>query len=1063
MKLLQLNAWNSTLVSMELPKLADEVRADVVCLQEPHTRNKTVAGFDSRHTTITGSQKAKAAIVVINKTYTVTKISHLCTQHVATAEIITGGIGWIVASIYAQYSHDINPYLDYIRQIVHYANNRRLIIATDINARATVWHSDKTDERGQLVLNVLDELNLFVVNGPGQPPTWRGHAGESSRIDITIANANALPLVTGWRVMDGATSSDHNPIIMNINNAQHQTQTEDTHQRLLFHKADWTRLRQIIDESHLYLTDGSIDYKAHVLTEVIQRAQKIAIPSADIRHRQKIPWSSNLTRLRKETRDKRKWFQRAVTDRDRQIRLAQYRAAKNQYYQEIHRTRQEHWNNHIQQQIQTDIWGEPFKIQTERMKTPLVLSTLRRADGTMTQGWRSSAEYLLNKLLPDDDPLSDEPEQTRLREQMNVVYEHGTVTQPFAQEEVALAISRLKNKKAPGPDGIHSETLKQAAPQIVPYLTDILNEALRLGRVPLIWKTANTVIIKKSEDKDPSDPKTYRPICLINTLAKVQERLLCDRLQSYRELLGLCPHQYGFRKGKSIDDAINNVLTTVGNIHTKYVVAVLIDISGAFDNLWWPAMFMRLREMEVPKALYNSLLDYCRSRVVEWRAGSQKVVKRITKGCPQGSICGPVFWDITFEPLIQKLEEDVNADGVTAYADDLLVLVSADSRAYLEQKTTQLLTEIDNWCKRNKLQLATHKTVYIMLKGTLQRNPTIKLNGASIHRQLVTRYLGVHLDERLTFNDHIRMTVDRATKIMHKLARLNTLQFRLPLTTMRTYHCALFESVVTFAASSWAHRVKVVTNRNRVRGGQRSVLIRLSGAFNTSSVDSLCVILGIFPIDITIRYRAAGYWLKTGRIDKVTEITGQHITRMRQLRNWRVETWQRDWDTTDKGRRAYHFFPDIRERLKLTHIQPSQGMVHFLTGHGPYPTHLNRVGLSQTAYCTCGELGSPEHLLFHCQLQTPHMMTLTPRDTEDLRQTLRDRDKWDVINKIADDVSRTLHAQYKQTRPYRGTHQNTQDTRSTQPWDESTTDTSSDTSTDTDHESSPPNSLAQNS
>lgn len=59
--------------------------------------------------------------------------------------------------------------------------------------------------------------------------------------------------------------------------------------------------------------------------------------------------------------------------------------------------------------------------------------------------------------------------------------------------------------------------------------------------------------------------------------------------------------------------------------------------------------------------------------VAEWKAGSQKVVKKITKGCPQSSICGPIFWDFAIEPLLDTLDRDDSVGGVVAYADGLLV------------------------------------------------------------------------------------------------------------------------------------------------------------------------------------------------------------------------------------------------------------------------------------------------------------------------------------------------------------------------------------------------------
>ena len=82
----------------------------------------------------------------------------------------------------------------------------------------------------------------------------------------------------------------------------------------------------------------------------------------------------------------------------------------------------------------------------------------------------------------------------------------------------------------------------------------------------------------------------------------------------------------------------------------KYVIGIFVDISGAFDNLWWPALFGRLREIRCPEDLYYTLRDYCKIRKVAVSCpGEIKTEKTTTKGCPQGSMCGSVFWDVALE------------------------------------------------------------------------------------------------------------------------------------------------------------------------------------------------------------------------------------------------------------------------------------------------------------------------------------------------------------------------------------------------------------------------------
>lgn len=82
--------------------------------------------------------------------------------------------------------------------------------------------------------------------------------------------------------------------------------------------------------------------------------------------------------------------------------------------------------------------------------------------------------------------------------------------------------------------------------------------------------------------------KAYRPITLLPVVGKLYERLLVDRILASQERSGgMADGQYGFRKGRSTVDAVIRLQQDVSERGDKYVLGVFIDISGAFDNLWW--------------------------------------------------------------------------------------------------------------------------------------------------------------------------------------------------------------------------------------------------------------------------------------------------------------------------------------------------------------------------------------------------------------------------------------------------------------------------------------------
>ena len=88
----------------------------------------------------------------------------------------------------------------------------------------------------------------------------------------------------------------------------------------------------------------------------------------------------------------------------------------------------------------------------------------------------------------------------------------------------------MKNGKARGPDVIEVEVLKTACTQITDQITRLFNSCLELGVFPKAWKEGSLRVLLKGEDKDVTDPKSYRPLCLLSVIGKLSEKHLKKRL-----------------------------------------------------------------------------------------------------------------------------------------------------------------------------------------------------------------------------------------------------------------------------------------------------------------------------------------------------------------------------------------------------------------------------------------------------------------------------------------------------------------------------------------------------
>jgi len=113
-------------------------------------------------------------------------------------------------------------------------------------------------------------------------------------------------------------------------------------------------------------------------------------------------------------------------------------------------------------------------------------------------------------------------------------------------------------------------------------------------------------------------------------------------------------NQFGFIPQKSTTGTTMTVKQFIGPKleRRRVVIMTSLDIKGAFDVACWPAILRGLREAECPQNLYQLTQGYFKDRRAVMLINSRKIEKSITKGCPQGSCCGPGYWTILYNSLL---------------------------------------------------------------------------------------------------------------------------------------------------------------------------------------------------------------------------------------------------------------------------------------------------------------------------------------------------------------------------------------------------------------------------
>ena len=980
LRLAQLNMRRAQCVTLEIARVMDEECIDILLMQEPYNPRGKFIGFGRRVLVVSGGKPGTAVmagIAIRNPKITATKLTHLCDDHCVCVEVIGPFGRMYLASIYFQCSDSVGPYIRKIEEIASTLPGEKLIISADVNARSPLWHCSHADTRGEEIELALASLDLTVLNEPGSAPTFRSHSGAST-IDITLASRGVLKLVRRWSVVEEWTTSDHNVILTSVA-PQRGQQYQPPLPRYNTRTADWGRFRRRIEElrsggrlnAEIHSAEG-VSSAAIALRDTIIEACNYAMKPKKAHVKSVTWWTESLTKRKRRMYVARKAFQTERTPELREKRRTVYLNIRREYKTEIEKARRESWQRFVTEEGNRDPWGVIYKLCSRKVAPEAVVATPREwhAGDRKRPKWEECARALLDSLVPDDTP--DITAAQTMKRRAAVEPPTTDDAPPFDKEEVRRAISKMKNGKAPGPDRIEVEVLKASHAIICRELRGLFNACLRYGIFPETWKEGSIRALLKDPDRDASDPASYRPICLLSVVGKCLEKLLAERLRPlFSDSRYAATNQFGFRTGKSTTDAILEMRKMVRESTEKYVLAILFDIKGAFDHVWWPSILHRLRERGCPRNLFLLIADYLRGRTVGLAGKHGTVKKNATRGCPQGSILGPSLWNLVFDDLLRTLgRKGVRA---VAYADDLLIVIPGKSRALIENSGQSAIGIIEEWCEEEKLTLSAQKTEMLLLKGTLdpRRPPTIRLQGRQVRMRASVRYLGVHLDTGLRIKTHVRKIKARSIEKFNALAAIAKRDWGLEHTCMSTLYNGIFIPIATYAAASWCDRLDK-SGLRILEQAQRLVLAKVTKAYRTVSAAALPIVAGVIPIDLLIKEQGIKYEIRK-RTQSVQEGTPLELARYlprdtKEAREALLAEWQRRWNESTKGRKTYSIFPDVEERLQYKWVSTNHYVTQFLTGHGDFAAKLAKLGIRRTATCACGEEEeTADHVLLHCR------------------------------------------------------------------------------------------------
>jgi hypothetical protein len=688
----------------------------------------------------------------------------------------------LIASIY------VPPQAKLQLHIFHelYNMNNNCIIVGDLNAALRPLGSRKTNTKGRQLQELLNE---GFLNGIDDDSTTFERNEYEEKIDWVLASQPLFAFISKFETHPPlGQMNGHKPITFET---EIGTKRKPASQRISrnFKLANWQQYRSKLDEQ-LNAWDisrqidsplGIEEYTAFI-TDSVNAASQEAIPTTqqtDVNY----AVSDVSKRLIAQKHQAYRRWKKNGEDMDKK----HYYTVKVLLTNSLHNDRQNHLKSLMKSLCQkkmyaVSVWTTVRRFHNKRIKQtyPKTMEYNNISATTDREKANLFADFF------EKEVYSRVPDTTSFHRQVprqTLSVRNGTLPGPTNTEwkqitvaEVKFHIKQLKNSST-GPDNIHNRCLKNHTKLLLHHLTNLFNLTVEMGYIPNGWKKANIILLLKPK-KDKKHPASYRPISLLSCMGKLLEKIIKQRLSAEIERRNILPqHQAGFRAKKS---TIYNIVRLERHAREqlkqdRQSAVILFDIKAAFDSVWHDGLIYKLNNLRLPQYLIRYVIAFLSKRTASVELeNTLSYPFQLKSGTPQGSPLSPLLYIIYTADSMNGIP-DHTEHGL--FADDTALWTSSNRTSQLNVRLQESTDVFQRWCNAWKLQLQPTKTEMIHFsphpRKRYKHPVAIKIEQSTIKPQDSTRYLGVIIDRKLTWRNHLAHIEPKCAHRIHLLRFLS--------------------------------------------------------------------------------------------------------------------------------------------------------------------------------------------------------------------------------------------------------------------------------------------------